>query len=404
MAEKKLFQNFGNKLKNLTKKNSFNVFTSVLLSIILGLLVGLIVLLISNPRYAFPAFGGILAGAFGDPNSLLLGIGDLLFYATPILLTGLAVGFAFKTGLFNIGASGQFMVGQYASLMLAFYGTRLGGIQWIIALLFGMLAGALWGFIPGFFKAILNVNEVITSIMFNYIALYLTNMLIIGNPVIFNTQRHETYNIPAQTFLPRLGLDKIFPGSKADIGIFIAIIVAILINIILNRTAFGFELKACGYNRHASRYAGINEKKSIILSMVIAGALAGLGGALKMLAPGAYGVGSTLAAEEVIASEGFSGIPVALLGLSNPIGIIFSTLFITHIQRGGFYVQSLIMIEIIDIITAIIIYFSAFALVFRMWIARRLQRRKVHTDLARENSAVIDVIPLHKNQEEDHNG
>lgn len=404
MAEQGLFQRFGNRIKSITKRNSFNVFTSVLLSIVLGLLVGLLVLLISNPDTALPAFGGILAGAFGDPSSLLLGIGDLLFYATPILLTGLSVGFAFKTGLFNIGASGQFMVGQYASLMLAFYGTRLGPFQWLIAIFFGVLAGALWGLIPGFFKAILNVNEVITSIMFNYIALYLTNMLIIGNPVIFNTQRHETFNIPSQAFLPRLGLDRIFPGSKADVGIFIAIITAVLMYIILNRTAFGFELKACGYNRHASRYAGINEKKSIILSMVIAGALAGLGGALKMLAPGAYGVGTTLAAEEIIAPEGFNGIPVALLGLSNPIGIIFSTFFITHIQRGGFYVQSLIMIEIIDIITAIIIYFSAFALVFRMWIARNLQRRKVKTDLARENSAVIDVIPLHKNQEEDHNG
>lgn len=381
--------------KTFFKKINFSIFLSVFLSIVFGLFIGFIILLIANPNTALSAFGGILAGAFGDPNSIWLGIGDLLFYATPILLTGLSVGFAFKTGLFNIGAAGQFMVGQYASLVFAFYGGRFGAFQWIFALFFGIAAGALWGFIPGFFKAVFNVNEVITSIMFNYIALYLTNMLIVGNPIIFNSQRHETYFLPSQAFLPRIGLNYLFPGSRVDIGIIIAILTAILIQIILNQTAFGFELKACGYNRHGCRYAGINEKKCIILSMVIAGSLAGLGGALKMLAPGAYGVGSTLGAEEIIAAEGFNGIPAALLGLSNPIGIIFSTFFITYIQRGGFYVQSQIMIEIIDIITAIIIYFSAFALIFRIWIAKIWNSKAKFSDA---NSAVIDVIPLHKDE------
>ncbi|MDD4000861.1 MAG: ABC transporter permease [Bacilli bacterium] len=363
-------------LKNLSRTNGFKTFTSVLLSILLGLLIGLIILLISNPRTAFPAFGGILIGSFGDPKSISVGIGDLLYYATPILLTGLSVGFAFKTGLFNIGASGQFMVGQFSALMVAFYGSALGPFQWVVAILAGILAGAFWGFIPGIFKALLNVNEVITSIMFNYIGMYLTNMLISGNSTVFDKQRHETFNISRNAFLPKLGMDKLFPGSRADIGFLIAILVAVVIYLVLNKTKFGFEIKGVGYNRNASRYAGINEKKSIILSMAIAGALAGLGGALKMIAPGARYIGNTLSAEEILAPEGFNGIPVALLGLSNPIGIIFSALFITHIQRGGFYVQSVVMIEIIDIITAVIIYFSAFSLAFRLFIGRFIKKKK----------------------------
>jgi len=389
MAENSFAKKFIPKIKDffreLPKKNSFKVFVSVLISILIGLLVGLLILLISNPSTAFRAFGGILAGSFGDPKSVSVGLGDLLYFATPILLTGLSVGFAFKTGLFNIGASGQFMVGQFAALMLAFYGTGFGRFQWVVAVLGGILAGALWGFIPGFFKAVFNVNEVITSIMFNYIGMFLTNMLIKSNRVIFNETRHETRNIAAQAFLPKLGLDKIFPGSRADIGFLLAVLAAIVIYIVLNKTKFGFELKGVGYNRHASRYAGINEKKAIILSMAIAGALAGMGGALKMLAPGVHYIGNTLSAEEVLAAEGFNGIPVALLGLSNPIGIIFSALFITHLQRGGFYVQSVIMIEIIDIIIGVIIYFSAFSLAIRTFFAKIVQKRKMEAELEAEN-------------------
>ncbi|MGB4695860.1 MAG: ABC transporter permease [Bacilli bacterium] len=367
--------------KELPQKNSFKIFVSVLVSVLIGLFAGLLILLIFNPRNSFRAFGGILAGAFGDPTSVLIGIGDWFYYATPILLTGLSVGFAFKTGLFNIGAAGQFMVGQYAALMVAFYGGGLGSFQWVAALAAGILAGALWGFIPGFFKAIFNVNEVITSIMFNYIGMYLTNLLIKSNLTVYNQARTETYKINTEAFLPKFGMDKILPGSRADIGFLIAILVAISMFIILNKTKFGFELKGVGYNRHASRYAGINEKKAIILSMAIAGALAALGGALKMIAPGAHNVGNTLTVEEMLAPEGFNGIPVALLGLSNPVGIIFSALFITYIQRGGFFVQSLVMIEIIDIIIGVIIYFSAFSLVIRLFFERRAQRKRTEAEL-----------------------
>lgn len=386
-------------LKNLSEKSSFKIFFSVLMSILFGLLSGLIILLISNPSTALRAFGGILAGSFGDPKSIWVGLGDLLYYATPILLTGLSVGFVFKTGLFNIGAAGQFMVGQFTALIVGFYCGGLGPFQWVAALLAGFIAGAFWGFIPGFFKALFNVNEVITSIMFNYIGMYITKVLVISNGKIYNQARHETFNIPRQAFIPKWGLDKIFPESRVDIGFFIAVLVAVLIYIILNKTKFGFELKGVGYNRHASRYAGINEKKSIILSMAIAGGLAGFGGALKMMAPGSHYIGNTLAAEEVLAGEGFNGIPVALLGLSNPIGIIFAALFITYIQRGGFYIQSIVMIEIIDIIIAIIIYSSAFALAVRTFISKYQQKKRADAELKEEKSEESDIIPLHKDEE-----
>ena len=378
-------------IKKNTDKVSYKIFISVILAISSGLLVGLLILLISNPSQAFPAFGGILAGSFADPISPWLGFGDLLFYATPILLTGLSVGFAFKTGLFNIGAAGQFMVGQFVSVYIALTQTQLGVLHWPIALLGGVIAGAIWGFIPGFFKAVFNVNEVITSIMFNYIGMYLTNMLIKSNPVLYDHSRAETYRIPMSAFNPKFGLNRIFIGSRIDIGIIIAIIVAIIIYIVLNKTAFGFELKAVGYNKNASRYAGINEKRSIILSMVIAGALAGLAGSLKMLSPGANYLGQTLNAEDVIALEGFNGIPVALLGLSNPIGIIFSALFITYIQRGGFYIQTRVPIEIINIIIAVIIYFSAFALLFRLIIVRLIEKRRLRKEDLNEEAVLIGL-------------
>ena len=368
------------KLKKLSDTAGFKTFVSIALSVAFGLLVGFIILLIANPRNAFSAFLGILAGSFGEPKSPWLGFGDLLYYATPILFTGLSVGFAYKTGLFNIGASGQFMVAQFASIAVALYGRGLGFMHWPLALLAGIAAGALWGFFPGLLKALFNVNEVITSIMLNYIGMYLTNMLIKNSKVLYNPARVETHFLPRSAFNPKLGLYYIFPGSRIDIGIIIAIVTAIVIYIILNKTVFGYELKAVGYNRHASRYAGINEKKSIILSMTIAGGLAGLGGALKILSPGVHYLGHTIKPIDVIAVEGFNGIPVALLGILHPIGIIFSALFITYIQRGGFFTQAKAMIEIIDIIVALIIYFSAFAFLFKM-ILSKIRKKKEQEDI-----------------------
>ena len=340
---------------------------SSLLAIAVGLLFGFVILLISNPSQAVSGLGMILKGGFTGGRR---GVGQVLYYATPIIMTGLSVGFAFKTGLFNIGAPGQLMVGGFVAIYVGIKWTFLPGIShWVCGILMGMLAGGLWALIPGLFKALLNVNEVISSIMMNYIGMYGVNLLIEGN--IHDKMKNQTLSVAENAVIPRWGLDKIFVNQMGDyadistvnIGIIIAILLAIAVYIILYRTKFGFELRACGLNRHASRYAGINEKRMIASSMVIAGMLAGCAGALMYLAPAS---GLHMSVEEILSPEGFNGISVALLGMSHPIGIIFAGLFIAHISQGGFYLQKLqYMPEIIDIIIAAIIYFSAFALLFK---------------------------------------
>jgi simple sugar transport system permease protein len=274
--------NLKEKFSNIIKSESFVSLISSLISIIMGLLIGFIILLISNPTFAVQGFFSILSGGFSGG---LKGIGDVLYFATPIILTGLSVGFAFKTGLFNIGASGQFLVGAFFAIYVGIVWTWLpSGLHWLVALLAAILGGAIWGMIPGLLKAYFNVNEVITSIMLNYIGLYLVNMIIERSDKIFDVTKNQTKLPSSEAILPKLGLNKIFNNSPVNAGIIIAIIFAIIMYIILSKTTFGYELKACGFNRFASKFAGINEKRNIILSMVIAGALAGIGGGLLYLA------------------------------------------------------------------------------------------------------------------------
>jgi simple sugar transport system permease protein len=290
-------------------------------------------------------------------------------------MTGLSVGFSSKTGLFNIGAAGQFIVGAYAAVLVGVKCDFLPGhLHWIAALVAAMLAGALWGAIPGIFKAFFNVNEVIACIMTNYIGTYLVNFLI--TRTIFDSLRNQSMRVTASAIIPKMGMDNVFKDgfivSSANSGIFIAIFFAILIYIVLEKTSFGYELKACGFNREAARYAGINERRSIVLSMTIAGAMAGLGGALLYLA----GAGRGITVVDVLAQEGFNGIPVALLGLNNPLGIIFSGLLVAYLNVGGFNMQLYNFApQIIEIIIAVIIYFSAFALLVKNFF-NSLQKRR----------------------------
>lgn len=347
-----------NKKSNLFLKIGADGFLSSLIAIISGLLFGLIILLFSNAKEAVPAFFTILAGGF---NTGISGIGQVLYIATPIIMTGLSVGFAFKTGLFNIGASGQFTFGAYAAIHIGVKWTFLpDSIHWLVALLGAMVAGAIWGILPGLLKAISNVNEVITSIMMNYIGMYLVNMLIVRN--VYDQLRNQSQLVPPSSVLPKAGLDKLFQTRNINIGIFIAILMVVVVYIILQKTTFGYELKACGYSPDASKYAGINAKRNVVLSMVIAGALSGIGGGLLYLS----GTGKALQVLDVLASQGFSGISVALLGMSHPIGILFSGLFIAHITVGGSNMQLYSFVpEVIDIIISAIIYCGAFSLLFK---------------------------------------
>lgn len=342
-------------------------FIASIMAIAAGLLFGLIILLFSNARQAFPAFGMILKGGFTDG---LVGLAQVFYLSTPIILTGLSVGFAFKTGLFNIGSSGQFTCGAFAAVFIGVKWTFLpDNIHWIVALLGAFIAGAIWGMVPGILKAIANVNEVITSIMMNYIGMYLVNILIVK--YVYDPIKSQSVPVAASAIIPKAGLDKIFNSNNINISIFIAILAVIVIYFVLNKTTFGFELKACGLSPEASRYAGINAKRNIILSMAIAGALSGLGGGLLYLA----GSGKYLQVIDVLAPQGFNGISVALLGMSNPIGILFAGLFIGHITVGGNNIQLYNFVpEIVDIIISTIIYFGAFALLIKNLFVRFRRR------------------------------
>lgn len=348
-------------IKRIYKSKSFSAFTSALLAIFLGLIIGFIVMLIAKPEKANAAIQKILIFGFTDP-------GNVFYFATPILMTGLAVGFAFKMGLFNIGASGQYTFGMFCAMYVGFNLNLPNGLHWIACILAGLIGGMLWGMIPGIFKALLNVNEVITSIMFNYIGAYLVDMLIKGNAKMYVSSTTRSAYLPSSAQLPSLGVK----NSSVNISIFIAITIAIILFIVLNKTTFGYELKATGYNKHASKYAGMKGTKNIILTMIIAGGLAGLGGAFAILAPSTIaGSSQTYEPINVIAANGFNGIAVALLGNSSPLGIIFSSIFISHIQRGGSQTSILgFKPEIIDVVISIIIYFSAFSLIMKSGIGR----------------------------------
>lgn len=371
MQDKNNSKKKGFNLKSITQSKGFSSFTAALLAIALGLIVGFLVMLIADPSNAVKGFNSVLSGG-------LRRIGDVFYFATPILMTGLAVGFAFKMGLFNIGASGQYTMGMYFALYVGFMWDMPKGIHWVIAILAGMVGGMLWGFIPGIFKALLNVNEVITSIMFNYIGMYLVDMLIQGNSKMYVSSMTRTSYLSSDVQIPSLGI----AGSNVNYGIVLAILIGIILYIVLQKTTFGYELKATGFNKSAADYAGMKGKRNIILTMVIAGGLAGLGGAFAILAPSAI-AGSSMTYEpiNIIAANGFNGIAVALLGNAHPIGVIFSSVFISHIQRGG-TLASLhgFKPEIIDVVIAVIIYFSAFAMIMNSAAAKfiKTRREKIH--------------------------
>ncbi|TCU75719.1 nucleoside ABC transporter membrane protein [Tissierella praeacuta] len=373
-------------LKNIIHNIGFASFSSALMAIILGLFFGFLVMLVASPENASAGFRYVVLGGFSR-------IGDVFYFATPILMTGLAVGFAFKMGLFNIGASGQYTMGMFFALYVGFMWELPSSIHWIVAVLAGMVGGMIWGFIPGIFKAFMNVNEVITSIMFNYIGMYLVDMLIQGSSVMYVSNMTRTNYLPTEVQLPSLGIT----GSNVNVGIILSIIIGIVIYIVLQKTTFGYELKATGFNKYASEYAGMRGKTNIVITMIIAGGLSGLGGAFAILAPSAI-AGSSMTYEpiNIIAANGFNGIAVALLGSCHPIGIIFSSIFISHIQRGG-TLASLVGFkpEIIDVVIAVIIYFSAFAMIMNSAIAKFIKKRfkNIHINRGKELEKVtIDKV------------
>lgn len=368
-----------NKIKNWYHSPAYKSFTSSVLSIVIGIFIGFVIMLITKPDIAFQALGRLLIGPFNNSRGGWIGLGQIFYRATPIIFTGLAVAFAFKTGVFNIGASGQYMIGLFVAVIVGVLGTSLGGFQWIVAIILGGLAGAIWGSVPGIFRAYFNVNVVITGIMMNYIAVFFMNGLLNGvlKSKMVNSANNRTVKVAQTARTPYLFLDKIFPNSGADMGIILAIVAAIALHLILSKTVFGRELKSVGLNRDAAKYAGVNEKKAIITSMAISGFLAAIGGALFILAPSVRNLGNQYALEAVVLPAGFDGIPVALLGHNNPIGVLFATLFITYIKISNVSIQSIgIAAEMVDVIVSIILYFSAFSLIVGQYVSKLFKRKK----------------------------
>ena len=378
-----------NKLKtgsrSLIASAGFKSVISSLLCIAAGILVGFVVLLIlaitSDKIPVSDAFEGIwiiLEGPFasGSAQNIAFVLGDMFFEAAPLLLTGLSVAIAFKTGLFNIGAPGQYLMGAMGSVIVALSIPTTPATAfwvWLLALIVGMLCGMLWGLIPGLFKAFLNVNEVIVCIMSNWIAANVVSWVFSENKQFINTQGGKTaYTLPTTAngvSTPKLGLDKLFPGSNIDIGIFLAIFIAIGIYILMNKTTLGYELKACGHNKNAAKYAGMNEKRNIMLSMAIAGGLAALGASFYYLNGGAELAWNTYGK---LPDNGFNGIPVALLASNNPIGVIFSSMFLRFIDKGGYNLAGFTAYNeyVSDLIIAVIIYFAGFSMLIKGMLAK----------------------------------
>lgn len=347
-----------------------------LVCIVIGLVVGLLILLCINSGNALDGFSRILQGGFYLKPK---GIGSEIMQAAPLIMTGLSVAFAFKTGLFNIGAAGQYTVGIFGAL----YSAIILGLPWYACLLAAMISGAVWGAVPGIFKAYFHVNEVITSIMFNWIGLYLVNDLLYTGfgGAMYDKKTTRTYKLSAaapQALIPDAGLNAVFKTSSTTIAIFIAIGIAVIIYVILNKTTFGYELKACGFNQDAAKYAGINEKRNVVLSMTIAGALAGIGAGLYFLSGASEWNPQVTTALPAI---GFNGIPVALLALSNPIGVVFAAIFVAHISVGGAYLPTkYFQPEIADLIVAVIIYLCAFVMLFKGVVIRLLKKKHANKE------------------------
>ncbi|WP_214826675.1 ABC transporter permease [Exiguobacterium algae] len=330
------------------KKLSLNQLLIPLLSIVLGLLVGAVVMLIGGYD-PIRGFDSLINGMFGSPYA----IGETLRAAAPLIFSGLAVAFAFRTGLFNIGVEGQVLIGWVAAVYVGINFDLPMFIHIPLALLAAMLAAAIWAFVPGFLKAKFYVHEVITSIMMNYIALYTTNA-ILRNVIGVTNERTESIKDSASLSSP--WLQEITTYSRLHWGVLVAVLAAIVYYYILQRTTLGYELRAVGFNKHASQYAGMSVNRNIVLSFVISGMFAGLAGAMEGL--GTFN-GMTLSAS--FTGVGFDGIAVALLGANTAVGVILAAILFAGLNIGGLAMQAGADIpsELVKVIIATIVIFVA---------------------------------------------
>ena len=367
------------KLQDLLKKP----LTAAVMSVLIGFLVGAAVLA-SAGYHPAQAYAALLNGIFSKPRYLV----QVVIRSTPLILTGLSVAFAYRTGLFNIGAEGQYILGSIAAVLVGAKLSLPPVLHFFACILAGMLAAGLWGAFAGYLKARSGINEVITCIMLNWIALYLNNFLI-NRPWLKKPGTEASYEAAQSAWSVVLGQWKFSAEGRAwlgehpgladvllrtdlNYGILFAVLAAALVWFFLGRTTRGYELRAVGFNREAARFAGIAIDRNIVLSMFLAGALAGLAGALSITGTMPHRI-TTLAAHE---GFGFDGISVALIAGLSPFGCILSGLLFGALKYGSASIQSVVQApsEVINIVIGAIVYCIALASVFPK-LAKRIAKR-----------------------------
>ena len=362
--------------RNPLKSSAVQSLLASLLCILLGLFIGYLVLLFINPAGAGEAILDLVKNFldYARPSLRLKYFGSTLVKTAPLLMCALSVLFAYKVGLFNIGAAGQYVAGSCACL----YAALAWGWSWLPCMLLAIACGAVFGFLVGLLKSYCNVNEVISGIMLNWIGLYTTNMILTNVKESTSPYTLQMKSFGRQAILPQLGSGELLGGNKyITIAIPLAVLLAVVVWVVLEKTMFGYELKATGFNKNAAKYCGMRENRNIILTLVIAGALAGLGGSLFYQS----GIEQWECTTSAVPSMGFNGIAATFLGGLNPIGTIFASFFIQHISDGGAHVDmSVYCSQVSDLIASIIIYLCAFVLFFKTklneWIFRREARHE----------------------------
>ena len=369
--------------KNILKNNGVQSLLASLVCVILGLLIGYIVLLFINPDGAGEAITDVMKNflTYSKPETQVKYLGNTLVKTAPLLMCSLSILFAYKVGLFNIGAAGQYCIGVALSL----YAALAWGWSWLPCMLLAMLGGALLGAISGLLKSYCNVNEVISGIMLNWIVLYLTNMLLTQVKEDTSPYTFVLSHKNASAILPSLGLGSLFNGNQyVGLALPLSIVIAILVWVVLEKTRIGYELRATGSNKNAAKYCGMAEKRNIIMTLAISGMLAGLGAAMLYLT----GYEQWQCSTSSVPGMGFNGIAAAFLGGLNPIGAILASFFIQHITAGGAYVdKSMYCAQISDLISSIIIYLCGFVLFMKYAMNTAIAKREEKAALKEKERA-----------------
>ena len=365
---------------SLLKKDATKTVVTSLWCALTGLILGFFILLCINAKEATYGMTSVLGNflIFSSPQDKLNYFGQTLAKTAPLIAMSLSILVSYKAGLFNLGGSGQYSM---AVIIIAFLGIG-ANMPWWFVMIVAMIAAALWSMISGALKAFFDVNEVISGIMLNWIALYIANGVLSSSSLVWDASHSETKTIETSSnaYIPSIGLNYLFSGNSiVGLGMILIIIIAVLILIMFKKTTIGYELKATGLNKDAAGYAGINKVKTILIATAIAGALACLSASLNIQN------GFTAWKLSSIPPEiGFQGISAAFLGGLHPIGVIFASYFITHITDGGSMITDLgFSPEVASIMTSVIIYLSGFVF-FIKEIMRKYELKDDFNRLARD--------------------